>query len=564
MPPATKKNTMGTVLGKRGSPPGSASPQEPLAVSWTLAELPTTQHRAGLAGLLMMVDYARRHGLPQNATLELTHCDENGLTLRLDQRGLTALMDRTYSAAYEEKESERPRKNTRTKKDVPPKRREQRAFTDDKGRPQTKEVWIYEDVVPHGGPLGELAPQGDEGRWIKLWRYWLWNTLRAIPKQRTPYEQRAERAGEGEGAQAATPKDVLSAWDCLTKDSSMSLASTYFLGAMDANAELVPFQDRSRFLFLLHFWPFTVHVFLARKLDAKGEIEQDGLVTCIPDVTRLRNFVTRHERALRARDPGPDRRWPSRPSQCLVDLPDAAVLWSERWLQEQVGLGLDQSDARPTAGFQVVHLAREGNSVRIRSNKNLVPTREQVQTSKIVAECWSHVARHTVLTNVFADVCWWRDFERILARTPAARTIGHDAFRRDVRTLFSHFQPEDLMTATPSEVERNPRPLESLVLHIVTTWIASRMENKYGLTWGDAKGTEGQKQFGEKKSKLATEAFLAARSRPGKEFSRWFTATLCSANQRLTEVEFLSLARALSERPDHVRSLTLLALSARG
>lgn len=563
MPSKPKNDTKDKALGKRRGA-AAASPQESIEIAWTLAELPTTQHRAGLAGLLMMVEYARRHGLPQDATLELTCCDDNGLTLRVNQLGLAALMDRTYSAAYEEKEADRPRKKGNTKQDVPPKRQEQRTITDAKGRSQTKTVWIYEDVVPHGGPLGELAPQGDEGRWIKLWRYWLWNTIRAIPKQRTPYEHRAQADDSRAGQTTPIAKDALSAWDCLTKDTSSSLASTYFLGAMDANAELVPFQDRSRFLFLLHFWVFTVHVFLARKLDAKGELEQDGFVTCIPDVTRLRSFVTRHERALRARTPDADRRWPSRPSQCLVDLPDAAALWGERWLQEQIGLGLDQSDARPTAGFQVVHSAKEGNNVRIRSNKTLTPTRAQVQASKIVADCWSSVVRHAILTNILADDVWWHGFDRICARTPSARTIGHDAFCRDVRILFSHFHPDIPMTSMPNEVERPPRTLESLVLHIVTTWIASRMESKHGLRWSDASGTENQKSFGEKKSKLATEAFFAARSRPGKEFSRWFTATLCSANQRLTEAEFLSLATALSDRPDHVRSLTLLALSARG
>jgi CRISPR-associated protein Cmx8 len=71
-------------------------------------------------------------------------------------------------------------------------------------------------------------------------------------------------------------------------------------------------------------------------------------------------------------------------------------------------------------------------------------------------------------------------------------------------------------------------------------------------------------QFEEKKGKLATDAFLAARSRPGREFARWFTSTLCSINQRLSDEEFVTLSTALEQQPDQVRSLTLLALSARG
>lgn len=106
----------------------------------------------------MLVEYTTRHALTQGATLEVVACDDNGLTLRMNLIGLTALMNRTYSAAYEEKDADRPRKNATTKKEVPPKRIEQRTFADDKGRSQIKDVWIYEDVVPHGGPLGELMP----------------------------------------------------------------------------------------------------------------------------------------------------------------------------------------------------------------------------------------------------------------------------------------------------------------------------------------------------------------------------------------------------------------------
>ncbi len=120
------------------------------------------------------------------------------------------------------------------------------------------------------------------------------------------------------------------------------------------------------------------------------------------------------------------------------------------------------------------------------------------------------------------------------------------------------------MTEHTSEVPKAPRGLESLVLHVVQSWIAGRMDTKHRLRRGDLKDDAERGDFDAKKGKLATDAFLAARSRPGREFARWFTATLCAVNQRLTEAEFVALARALDEYPDKVRSLTLLALSARG
>lgn len=120
------------------------------------------------------------------------------------------------------------------------------------------------------------------------------------------------------------------------------------------------------------------------------------------------------------------------------------------------------------------------------------------------------------------------------------------------------------MSEATSESPRAQRPLESLVLHVVTAWIGARLEAKYQLTWAAVKDTPRKGEYDEKRAKLATEAFLAARSRPGREFSYWFTSTLCAVQQRLSEAEYVSLARALDEHPDQVRSLTLLALSARG
>lgn len=517
----------------------------------------------------MLVDFTRKHALPADAVLEAVELDNAHYTLRLNQAGLAELFGRTYAASNEETESPRPWINKRTGETIPPKRREPRTTTTKSGQPKVTEVCIYDRVVPHAGPLVELVPPTDDGRWIRLWREWLWSTLRAIPKQRTPYEQRARGGavaeGEAEDAPEGEGKDVRVAWDLLAAERTTRLASTYYLGAMDVNAEGVPFQDRGRFLFLLHFWPFAIHVFTPRTMDAMGKLQPDGFVACIPDVARLQTFVERHQRSLRGRSPEADRVWRGRPRQGIVDLPDAAVLESDRWLHQEVRGSMDQADARATAGFQVVHTVKEGNNVRIRSNRILAPRRDQVDASRIVENCRSHLVKHQVLTNVLEDRPWWHGFERACATRSWEHTFDDNAFRQDSRTLFAHFHPEQPMADPHTEGARSPRQFESLVLHVVQTWLAGRLESKHSLRWSDVKdGGKQRSEYDEKKKKLASDAFLAARSRPGREFARWFTATLCSVTQRLTEDEFIALARALDERPDQVRSLTLLALSARG
>jgi CRISPR-associated protein Cmx8 len=95
--------------------------------------------------------------------------------------------------------------------------------------------------------------------------------------------------------------------------------------------------------------------------------------------------------------------------------------------------------------------------------------------------------------------------------------------------------------------------------------VLGKTERKYDLSWSKAKGNPGlEKDYSEKKEKVAREAFLAVRSRTGADFVTYFTSTLCSVPQHASEETFLEIARALMDPKDveKVRSLTLLALSA--
>jgi CRISPR-associated protein Cmx8 len=518
----------------------------------------------------MLVDYTRRFPLPDGAVLEAVHRDDVRFDLRLNQAGLGALFDRVYRAGLEEIAVAKPWINKRTKQEVPPKRTDVRQETDKKGQTKEVTVSIYDVVVPHGGPLGDWSPPDDGGVWLKLWRDWLWNTLRAIPKQRLAYQQRAGIAAspddDDDGEEGGGSKDVATAWAQLTGDNSVKQASTYCLGAMDVNAEGVPFLDRGRFLFLLHFWPFAVHIFVPQYIDASGDRKQDGFATCIPDVARLDRFVRKHIEAFQKRraDVGG-----FRPRQGLIDLPDAAALEVEQWFEAAIAKGVDQDDAPATAGFQVIHAAKEGNSVRIRSNRMVTPTRDQRQHAKVVHDLWAHLTRRQVLANILDGKRWWVGFDRVCATWSKDRTIHDKSFRHDARTLFEHYHPEDrTMSDTPTTNAKPSNSIELLVLKIVQGWLRGRMQAKHEIDmktiWSLPKDDPRREDAEKKNGKLATEAFLAARSRPGKEFSRWFTATLCSVNHYLPEADFVTVARALDESPEQVRSLTLLALSARG
>src|SRR5205814_768220 len=138
------------------------------------------QHRAGLAGLVLMVKWLERDK-SRKGICELTRLDNHGATLRIDQTGLQQLFDETYAASKEEQERDVVLKNKK-KEVVPPLREEKRIITDSKtGKSKEKTVYIYSVVVPRGAFLAAYDPsaQDDKGAWIKLWRDMIWGILRA-------------------------------------------------------------------------------------------------------------------------------------------------------------------------------------------------------------------------------------------------------------------------------------------------------------------------------------------------------------------------------------------------
>lgn len=112
--------------------------------------------------------------------------------------------------------------------------------------------------------------------------------------------------------------------------------------------------------------------------------------------------------------------------------------------------------------------------------------------------------------------------------------------------------------------EQQQKPVETIVLEIVGRYVSRRLKGKYDLDWTSASTSDTSRQeYGEKKAKIAKDAFLAVRARTGADFIDYFVSTLCSVPQHMTDESFTSLSAELYRNTDRIRTLTLLALSAR-
>lgn len=559
----------------------------PLELDYNLAELPSSQHRAGLAGLVLMVDWLRRQNTPDSTKgiCELSRLDERGATLRIDRAGLNALFNQVYAATREEQARPQVFKN-KNKEIVPPLREEEVRVTDEKtGKTKTKIHYVYPVVIPKGAFLIENDPSAKDGNgaWVKLWRDMTWSILRGVPATRAPFEDRAN--GE-------QPDDTEKVWNDLTKPSThtIDLPSTYFIGAQAVNAENVPFKDRARFQFLLHFWSFVTGIYVPAVVNNEGAREFVGYALAIPDVSELQTFceelprVWQHSRGVELAG--------YRPRDSVVDLAVEGALDMLSKLRERVAAREGESGLRfLVLGVDVIHVEKQGNNIRLLGATRVEPERDTIgRYETLRRSLWNPLFRKQRLLNLVNKREWHAGFDKLLAVLPhkellAEKEIGFKHFRRDARVTFEEEfgmttkegnMTQNIEAATDEAATQTLPPdtsREALVYKIVGTYISRKLKSKHYLSWDAERKTAWDSSknapastddYQEKKGKIARDAFLAVRSRTGADFVDYFASTLCSVPQYMNEKHFEMLTQALHNDTDEVRTLTMLALSARG
>ena len=521
-----------------------------LTLEYKLAELPSAQHRAGLAGLVMMVKWLKKFG-EHPGICELNSRTETGVILKIDRPGLEGLFGELYAGTKGKLKSKKPFKGKE------PDDTETREITDPKtGKTKTETYYIYSNVIPKARLIADLDPSGDgeDGLWVKLWRDMLWSILRGVPTTRKPFEDSAD------GKPIA---EVQKVWNYLTKPEGkdiVDLPSTYFLGAQATNAENVPFQDRAKYQFLLHFWPYAAQVYEPVVRGNDDKLKSIGYVLVIPDVAHLETFCEDFEYAMkqeRTSECFGDNGY--RPREGVVNLALAGGLEMLRVLRkrlEELERGKSISDL--VLGVEVVHAEKQGNSIKILETARITPKEDQIGEYARVKNAYrDSVFLEQRLRNVLAEHPWYFGFARLCAIRPYKESFGSVTFRRDARVAFSA-EVEEMTTKHEDDLS-----VEKLIYEMVNTYFIKKVEDKYGLKWNVMKNDADKNQFYDAKEKIAKDVFYGCRSKTGEDFIKYFVLTFCSVNQSywLKFGSYEKLAKLLYEDTEKARALTLLAIS---
>ena len=567
-------------MAKQPAPPS-------VTVKYDLFDLPTAQHKAGLAGLLLQIRHMGDPGKsPKPAAIpKVVDQTRTSATVEFTAESVQCLFDDLYAA---KREVVRVKSKWATATEVKPSEEVEEEI-EEKGPDGTvkkKKVkvkyFFYEQVQPSGNVLRQYVTKAPD-LWLKLWRDMLWNIPRGNPQSRKPFEERAEGKPCGEGVNAWADLVKMHRALAVNEFHTDEVAGSLWLGAQAVNAEIVPFEGRVEQTLLLHFWPLTAQVYAPQIVQPDGENEFVGYVLAIPEVADLKAFGHQYPRMLSGLGDQPRG---YRPAEAVIDLPAEGALSFLEHLARLSGEVVEGKELAFSLGsVEFLHLAKFGNNIKTLA-AGRVALRPGLLTRylNIVGKVGEKppyanpLFRRGLMLALLNDRPWFQPFGKLFAEWDArfffldaddARKQNDQArlaqtFGPDAQKSFHNLRGDDMATHDEPVGKLPARQLDVIIHDMARQYVLRRAEVQLKRAGGGDTDWKSQKAQ-EEKADVARSAFLALRSRRDQAFIEHFTELFGQFGQFLPMPEdFLAITTALHDQPERVKTVTLLALSANG
>lgn len=567
-------------MAKKAAAPKFVPPTE-VEVEYDIDRLPSAQHKAGLAGLLLQIEdmvERRSVGLLKPADLplpEVTARTPTTAKIRFTATSIQNLFDDLYDAELVEIRS-------RSRWSKPPEKRIDPNLNPKEGEP--KQWFIYDMERPSGHFLARYT-EGEKDRWHKLWRDMLYAVPRNKPTTRQAYKTRAEIDPANPGGKKPT-KEGGDAWKSLIDREKAKLrgavatdelAGSLMLAVQAVTAEVVPFLDRVEDQILLHFWVLTARIFVPQVLDDEGKGQFVGYALAIPEVADLDLFQDAYKGWLLNLGTKPAG---YRPLGAVVALPEQGPLELldnlDRLVIQQT---LKAKPARYIAGVEFFHMVVTGNNVKLRGHGRIPVVEAIIDKYRGLRDAYhNNIFLKGLLLALLRNQPWFAELKAPLheqdwsffvhctqerQRTPPMM-VG---FAWEVQRYFQHRSElvEAQMGSAAEEVDK-------IVYEVVGSYVKK-------LACADARIKESDPEWwsmaANERREVCAKLQLEFRSRREEEFVEFFGYKFSAAVQWLPLDKYLLLAGALMtaypdpakdgpDRPrtrDDVKMLTLLALA---
>lgn len=539
---------------------------EVLELEYHLQDLPTAQHKAGLAGLAMMVNWLGPNG--KRLLQEECEIDEHTARFRFTEQDLGVLFDCVYAGKPERVES-----STQWKGKAPLEEVFVKVAGKNPGELREEKRFVYEIVQPRFQMLEDYFTNNQ--LWVKLWREMCWATTRAVPKTRLPYERTADGNSSGVAQEE---------WSSLVREyfgqqnglvCTKPVSGSVFVGAQATNAENLSFEGFPKQNFLLHFWIFSILVFCPRNLGKDGKIETRGFLLAFPEVCDLKGFLQDYRGATHFLSQN-RKAVGIRPSAALLDVAAESALQFAGALSSAAPQ--KSGHLSSVSSVEYYHLEKQGNSLKgLEVGKVLIAPARLNQYGELTKKRFhSYLFRRGVIRAVLNDTPWYSPFLSSLVDTaewmfldiygggPKGNREG-EKFARDCRKQF-HNLLKRAKGGRRIVASKSESKIELIVYKMVGDYLKEKTQAATGERWDDfpkdEKGRRPSEHYRERRAHLGRALFLEIRSRRADQFIEYFASTLGSVKQYISRQNFLALTQHLRSQPDDVKTLTLLAISA--
>jgi CRISPR-associated protein Cmx8 len=397
---------------------------EEYEINYQLNGLPTLQHKAGLGGLVFLLDYIRdRDDIPDIEKIDYEAKGES-LKTTLTPASLQRLFDELYSSlAVTQTTKSKPKGDYTEHERSGAGGKTERVFQYQDDRP--KGPWLYERLKPQ---TADAIPVGED-LWHKLWQDSLWQTFRGIPATRKVFT----------GSKNKVVKEFWAAFEKSNAGNPVALeiASTIYVGAQSKSPEGIGFDGSPNEVFLLHFAQVLAQPYKVVGVDSQGKTNWPGVIWVFPEPGNLNFFVSDCKSFLKnktAQDPLFRER-------SRVTLPQEAALCL--MTDEALHLALKDTGEMGIKGALCTQLIKEGNNINLLA-ASYVPRNQKLLNGykEIVSGVKSYPLRHLLLTNLLKGRPLYKGAAKLLSYLPKDAALPQSGLgytiSRDSKFLLEH------------------------------------------------------------------------------------------------------------------------------
>jgi CRISPR-associated protein Cmx8 len=439
------------------------------------------QHRAGMAGLLLQLkamellrNEAQSEEDKARYIIPKYNLSENGRSIQIHftKASFDSMMRERYSGKWITHQYRDKKLEGKSRRRLDP-------FTTPDGK------WFrYEEFFPRFEYFRVFeVPEA----WQEHTRSAVWSTCHSSPPTRAFTYKFNFTGGE-------INEDVTALWKGLLSMGDVKVKKSLYLNTWKEDLKGIAIGDSAEKVLLLHFWPlastfFTPKILMVKKnergqLDCMDDDYQQPVVV-IPDVTHVRDFVSKFQRHLASRrDIGPNKR---RHPDLFISTPREAALAFFFTPQLATSLTIDD-DMRGARGAEVYTFKPAGQQAVVASvfNEPLDDYTEDIISKYKGILKWikSIPYRALQVENLIAGRRWHDGFDNLVNKFPhelfVPRKSADDStyqlkqqahiMVRSIRADFKVHQEEEMNGSNPN--------VEQMILNITRNYIHWRAHNK--------------------------------------------------------------------------------------